>query len=164
MGLLCVQAVLVAKSCPPLSSHLQPCVGLRPFHQKSTRITQSIVGPCVVQLWSGRGERTPRSPPSGVWGKIEPGRCRANMTRKTGKARFWPWLPGHFLWAKNRKIENPGDGDRGSLLKEPRPLLQRYFAHEKQLSQLGPPKGPTCSSLMRKRTRIGPYRSLCLGP
>ena len=30
----------------------KPHGGLRPFHQKSTCITQSTFGPCVVQIWS----------------------------------------------------------------------------------------------------------------
>ena len=103
---------------PSFFLRLRPYVGLRPFHQKSTRITQLSVGPCVVQLLSRRGERNLRSPPCGILTRVEPGRCRANMASKTAKARLWPWLSGHFLWAENRKIKNPGAGCRGTSLKE----------------------------------------------
>ena len=33
-------------------AHVYPHGGVRPFHQKSTSLTQSTLGPCVVQIWS----------------------------------------------------------------------------------------------------------------
>ena len=35
-----------------LCDHVGPHGGVRPFHQKSTRLTQSILGPYAVQIWS----------------------------------------------------------------------------------------------------------------
>ena len=102
---------------------------------------------CVRLCWEleepkgpkGRGGRKPRSPPCGIWKEVEPGRCRANMARQRVNAKFLPWLSSHFLWAENENTANPGAGFRGTSLKEPRPHLQGYLAHKKQLPPLGPP-------------------------
>ena len=50
---------------------LHPHGGSRPFHQKSTCLTQLSLGPYLVQIWSrntpkNRSQRNPRTPPSGL--------------------------------------------------------------------------------------------------
>ena len=45
-----------SRRCPP-----HPHGGVRPFHQKSTCLTQLTLGPCVVQIWS---HITPESGPN----------------------------------------------------------------------------------------------------
>jgi len=64
-----------------------PHVGLRPFHQKSTCITQLTAGPYLVQIWSrstpqNRGERNPRSPPCGYPHGQEVAKVQGYLTHK----------------------------------------------------------------------------------
>ena len=76
-----------------------PHGGVRPFHQKSTCLTQLSLGPCMVQIWPRcchfPGERKPRTSPCGTsepWCDAFPHQTRMPGTNTLALPQY-SWTP-----------------------------------------------------------------------